>query len=102
MGYPGVGCGGGVPTHSFTVSLDAMRPSPVPEAGSDNFPFKVSQSDPEVFYVTADASAYDVSWFLELTWSSGGRHGTLVIDDAGHPFRTSGNNSRGVRVPAGR
>ncbi|MFF7097868.1 helix-turn-helix domain-containing protein [Streptomyces rubradiris] len=94
MGYPGVGCGGGVPTHSFTVSLDAMRPSPVPEAGSDNFPFKVSQSDPEVFYVMADASAYDVSWFLELTWSSGGRHGTLVIDDAGHPFRTSGNNSR--------
>ncbi|MGW1597745.1 helix-turn-helix domain-containing protein [Streptomyces sp. NPDC002343] len=94
MGYPGVGCGGGVPTHSFTVALDAMRPSPVPEAGGDNFPFKVSQSDPEVFYVTADASAYDVSWYLELTWSSGGRHGTLVIDDAGHPFRTSGNNGR--------
>ncbi|MDN3265002.1 helix-turn-helix domain-containing protein [Streptomyces sp. CSDS2] len=94
MGFPGAGCGGGVPTHSFTVSLDAMRPSPVPEAGSDNFPFKVSQSDPEVFYVTADASAYDVSWYLELTWSSGGRHGTLLIDDAGHPFRTSGNNSR--------
>ncbi|MFF9025366.1 helix-turn-helix domain-containing protein [Streptomyces eurythermus] len=94
MGYPGVGCGGGVPTHSFTVSLDAMRPSPVPEAGGDNFPFKVSQSDPEVFYVMADASAYDVSWYLELTWSSGGRHGTLLIDDAGHPFRTSGNNSR--------
>ncbi|MFF9677523.1 helix-turn-helix domain-containing protein [Streptomyces eurythermus] len=94
MGYPGVGCGGGVPTHSFTVSLDAMRPSPVPEAGGDNFPFKVSQSDPEVFYVMADASAYDVSWYLELTWSSGGRHGTLLINDAGHPFRTSGNNSR--------
>ncbi|MCL3998840.1 helix-turn-helix domain-containing protein [Streptomyces lavenduligriseus] len=94
MGYPGVGCGGDVPTHSFTVSLDAMRPSPVPQAGGTNFPFKVSQSDPEVFYVMADASAYDVSWYLELTWSSGGRHGTLLIDDAGHPFRTSGNNSR--------
>ncbi|MEU3955432.1 helix-turn-helix domain-containing protein [Streptomyces achromogenes] len=94
MGYPGVGCGGGVPTHSFSVALDAMRPSPVPEAGGDNFPFKVSQSDPEVFYVMADASAYDVSWYLELTWSSGDRHGTLVIDDAGHPFRTSGNNGR--------
>ncbi|MEV4339552.1 helix-turn-helix transcriptional regulator [Streptomyces sp. NPDC049590] len=94
MGYPGVGCGGGVPTHSFTVALDAMRPSPVPEAGGDNFPFKVSQSDPEVFYVMADASAYDVSWYLELTWSSGGRHGTLAIDDAGHPFRTSGNHGR--------
>ncbi|MFF4713568.1 helix-turn-helix domain-containing protein [Streptomyces eurythermus] len=94
MGYPGVGCGGGVPTHTFSVALDAMRPSPVPEAGGENFPFKVSQSDPEVFYVMADASAYDVSWYLELTWSSGGRHGTLVINDAGHPFRTSGNNGR--------
>ncbi|MFH9676410.1 helix-turn-helix domain-containing protein [Streptomyces sp. NPDC017405] len=94
MGYPGVGCGGGVPTRSFSVALDAMRPSPVPAAGSADFPFKVSQSDPEVFYVTADASAYDVSWYLELSWSSGNRHGTLVIDDAGHPFRTSGNNGR--------
>ncbi|WP_309485327.1 helix-turn-helix transcriptional regulator [Streptomyces sp. WELS2] len=94
MGYPGVGCGGGVPTHTFSVALDAMRPAPVPQAGGADFPFKVSQSDPEVFYVEADASAYDVSWYLELTWSSGGRHGTLVINDAGHPFRTSGNNSR--------
>ncbi|CAM5367257.1 MULTISPECIES: transcriptional regulator [Streptomyces] len=94
MGYPGVGCGGGVPTHSFTVALDAMRPAPVPEAGSRDFPFKVSRSDPEVFYVTADASAYDVSWYLELSWSSGDRHGTLVVDDAGRPFRTSGNNGR--------
>ncbi|MFF8725732.1 helix-turn-helix domain-containing protein [Streptomyces sp. NPDC015171] len=94
MGYPGVGCGAGVPTHSYTVALDAMRPAPVPEAGGGDFPFKVSQSDPEVFYVLADASAYDVSWYLELSWSSGNRHGTLVVDDAGRPFRTSGNNGR--------
>ncbi|MEU3858898.1 helix-turn-helix transcriptional regulator [Streptomyces sp. NPDC028722] len=94
MGYPGVGCGGAVPTRSFTVALDAMRPAPVPEAGSRGFPFKVSRSDPEVFHVTADASAYDVSWYLELSWSSGGRHGTLLIDDDGRPFRTSGNNGR--------
>ncbi|GAA3096097.1 helix-turn-helix domain-containing protein [Streptomyces echinatus] len=94
MGYPGVGCGGGVPTHSFSVALDAMRPAPVPAAGSRNFPFKVSQSEPEVFHITADASAYDVSWNLELQWSSGTRHGTLLIDDAGRPFRTSGNNGR--------
>ncbi|MYW16205.1 helix-turn-helix domain-containing protein [Streptomyces sp. SID2955] len=94
MGYPGVGCGGGVPTRSFTVALDAMRPAPLPEAGSRGFPFKVSQSDPETFHITADASAYEVSWYLELAWSSGSRHGTLLIDDAGRPFRTSGNNSR--------
>ncbi|MEU2423025.1 helix-turn-helix domain-containing protein [Streptomyces sp. NPDC007851] len=94
MGYPGVGCGGGVPTRSFTVALDAMRPAVVPEAGHRDFPFKVSESDPEVFYVTADASAYSVGWYLELTWSSGTRHGTLRIGDKGRPFRTSGNNGR--------
>ncbi|MEV6618107.1 helix-turn-helix transcriptional regulator [Streptomyces sp. NPDC051051] len=94
MGYPGVGCGGGVPTRYFTVALDAVRPALVPEAGHADFPFKVSESDPEVYYIDADASAYDVSWTLELSWSSGSRHGTLVVDDKGRPFRTSGNNGR--------
>ncbi|MEU0344834.1 helix-turn-helix transcriptional regulator [Streptomyces bobili] len=94
MGYPGVGCGGGVPTRYFTVALDAARPAVVPEAGHADFPFKVSESDPEVYYVSADASAYDVSWTLELSWSSGSRHGTLLLDDEGRPFRTSGNNGR--------
>ncbi|WP_327184436.1 helix-turn-helix domain-containing protein [Streptomyces sp. NBC_01334] len=94
MGYPGVGCGGGVPTRAFSVALDAARPALVPEAGHKNFPFKVSESDPEVYYVTADASAYDVRWYLELSWSSGARHGTMTIDDKGRPFRTSGENGR--------
>ncbi|WP_371669880.1 helix-turn-helix domain-containing protein [Streptomyces sp. NBC_00289] len=94
MGYPGVGCGGDIPNRSFTVALDAARPAVVPEAGHKDFPFKVSESDPEVFYVKADASAYDVSWRLELAWSSGSRHGILTVDDRGRPFRTSGNNGR--------
>jgi hypothetical protein len=94
MGYPGVGCGGGVPTRFFTVALDAARPGVVPEAGHADFPFKVSESDPEVYYIRADASAYDVSWYLELTWSSGDRTGTLTVNDHGRPFRTSGNNGR--------
>ncbi len=94
MGYPGVGCGGGVPTRFFTVALDAARPGVVPEAGHANFPFKVSESDPEAFYIRADASAYDVRWYLELRWSSGDRSGTLTVDDHGKPFRTSGNNGR--------
>ncbi|MER8225938.1 helix-turn-helix domain-containing protein [Streptomyces sp. NPDC094143] len=94
MGYPGVGCGGGVPTRLFTVALDAARPAVVPESGQDDFPFKVTESDPEVYYIRADASAYDVSWYLELRWSSGSRQGTLTVDDKGRPFRTSGNNGR--------
>ncbi|MFI8261320.1 MULTISPECIES: transcriptional regulator [unclassified Streptomyces] len=102
MGYPGVGCGAGVPTRSFTVALDAVRPAVVPEAGHANFPFKVSESEPEVFYVKADASAYDVSWYLELAWSSGSRHGTVTIDNHGKPFRTSGHNGRpGYEFPLG-
>ncbi|MGW3987708.1 hypothetical protein [Streptomyces sp. NPDC004830] len=94
MGYPGVGCGGGMPKRFFTVALDAARPALVPEAGHADFPFKVSQSDPEAYYIQADASAYDVRWYLELTWSSGGRSGTLRVDDKGRPFRTSGHHGR--------
>ncbi|MFD5858085.1 helix-turn-helix domain-containing protein [Streptomyces chartreusis] len=90
----GVGCGGGVPTRPFSVALDAARPTVVAGDGQRDFPFKVSESDPEVFEVTADASAYDVRWYLELAWSSGDRKGTLVLDDDGRPFRTSGNNGR--------
>ncbi|MEU9175423.1 helix-turn-helix domain-containing protein [Streptomyces sp. NPDC048550] len=102
MGYPGVGCGSGVPTRSFTVALDAARPAVVPEAGQPDFPFKVSESEPEVFHIRAGASAYDVSWYLELSWSSGSRHGTLEIDHNGKPFRTSGRKGRpGHEFPLG-
>ncbi|MFJ6861217.1 helix-turn-helix domain-containing protein [Streptomyces werraensis] len=94
MAYPGVGCGGGVPTRAFAVSLDSARPSLTPEPGNDDFPFKVSESDPEVYHITASVSAYDVDWYLELKWSSGDRSGTLTVDDEGRPFRTSGNTGR--------
>ncbi|GGN85220.1 transcriptional regulator [Streptomyces albiflavescens] len=90
----GVGCGGGVETASFHVDLDAGRPAATPKAGQRDFPYKVSESDPEVFYVFADALAHDVSWYLELDWSSGNRHGTVRIDDKGKTFRTSGNAGR--------
>ncbi|MFF2998849.1 helix-turn-helix domain-containing protein [Streptomyces sp. NPDC057950] len=90
----GVGCGGGVETKSFAVDLDAGRPVTAPEAGQRDFPYKVSESDPEVFYVFADASAHDVSWYLELDWSSGSKSGTVRVDDHGKPFRTSGSLGR--------
>ncbi|MFF3142233.1 helix-turn-helix domain-containing protein [Streptomyces sp. NPDC057927] len=90
----GVGCGGGVQTKSFAVDLDAGRPVTTPKAGQRDFPYKVSESDPEVFYVFADARAHDVSWYLELDWSSGARSGTVRVDDNGKPFRTSGNVGR--------
>lgn len=90
----GVGCGGGVTARAFTVDLDAGRPGVEPQGGQRDFPYKVSESDPEVFHVTAKVSARYVSWYLELEWSSGGREGTLRIDDHGKPFRTSGAQGR--------
>ncbi|MFF0855781.1 helix-turn-helix domain-containing protein [Streptomyces sp. NPDC003280] len=90
----GVGCGGGVGTAAFGVDLDAGRPALSPKAGQRDFPYKVSESDPEVFYVFANARAHNVSWYLELDWSSGDRGGTVRIDDEGRPFRTSGNLGR--------
>ncbi|MER6354271.1 helix-turn-helix domain-containing protein [Streptomyces sp. NPDC001634] len=90
----GVGCGGGVKTAAFGVDLDAGRPALSPKAGQRDFPYKVSETDPEVFYVFADARAHNVSWYLELDWSSGDHHGTVRIDDNGKPFRTSGNVGR--------
>ncbi len=90
----GVGCGGGVGTASFGVNLDAGRPATSPKSGQRDFPYKVSESDPEVFYIFADARTHNVSWYLELDWSSGDEQGTVRINDNGRPFRTTGNVGR--------
>ncbi|MFG2649721.1 helix-turn-helix domain-containing protein [Streptomyces sp. NPDC048436] len=96
MGYLGVGCGGNVPQHSFAVNLDASVPRPAPMDGGSGFPYTVSASDPEAFFVNATANTRYVRWYLELEWSSGARHGTVRIDDTGKPFATSGDKSRPV------
>jgi len=90
----GVGCGGDVPKRPFSIALDAARPTVEAAAGGRDFPFTVSESDVEVFQIMADASAYDVRWYLELAWTSGSRGGTLRLGDGDQPFRTSGNNGR--------
>ncbi|MFF9311003.1 helix-turn-helix domain-containing protein [Streptomyces sp. NPDC014748] len=97
----GDGCGGGVDTKSFDVSLDLGNPLAQPIAGQRDFPYKVSESDPEVFYVNGHTSGHDVRWYLELDWSSGARHGTLRIDDHGKPFRTSGSGPAYYASPLG-
>ncbi|MCX5083274.1 helix-turn-helix domain-containing protein [Streptomyces sp. NPDC056210] len=98
----GVGCGGGVGTKSFGVDLDAPRPVSAPRNGQRDFPYKVSESDPEVFYIKANTKAHDVSWVLELKWSSGSRHGVLKVDDQGRAFRTSADVGRpGYDYPIG-
>ncbi|MEU3937720.1 helix-turn-helix domain-containing protein [Streptomyces sp. NPDC029044] len=92
------GCGGSVTPRSFDVNLDKDRPIARAVAGSDagtpipavRLPYKVSARDPEVLLVNARTQGCDCRWYLELDWSSQGRTGTVRIDDAGRPFRTSG------------
>ncbi|MFC9238121.1 helix-turn-helix domain-containing protein [Streptomyces decoyicus] len=90
----GVGCGGGITPKTFAVSLAAAQPRLAPEGGQRDFPYKVSERDPEVFKVTARAGERAVRWYMELEWSSGNRHGTLRIDDNGEPFHTAGMEGR--------
>ncbi|MFF4505433.1 helix-turn-helix domain-containing protein [Streptomyces sp. NPDC001401] len=90
----GSGCGGGVETKSFDVDLDQGSPAVTVKGGQRDFPYKVSESDPEVFYVVAHTKAHDIRWDLTLDWSSGSRRGTVHIDNAGTPFRTSSNVGR--------
>ncbi|MEE1929799.1 helix-turn-helix domain-containing protein [Streptomyces sp. TRM 70351] len=96
------GCGGALTPAHFAVDLDAGRPLTRPVDGYDaggetgrvlpaeRFPFRVSRAEPQVLRVNATTAGCDCAWYLELEWSAGGRTGTLRIDDAGRPFRTSG------------
>ncbi|MGW1409598.1 helix-turn-helix domain-containing protein [Streptomyces sp. NPDC002403] len=98
----GDGCGSGITPQSFDIDLDDGRPALTPVAGKQgdvrvppkDFPFRVSSTDVEVFDLNAHVEGHDVSWYLELEWSSGDRTGMLRIDDGGKPFRTSSIKTR--------
>ncbi|MEW2556569.1 helix-turn-helix transcriptional regulator [Streptomyces zhihengii] len=92
------GCGGSLTPRLFEVDLDRARPVARPVPGSDSgvpipavsFPYTVSSSDPEALLVSGRSVACDCDWVLDVAWSSGGRSGTVRIDDGGRPFRTTG------------
>ncbi|MFJ9319681.1 helix-turn-helix domain-containing protein [Streptomyces globisporus] len=98
------GCGGSLTPRMFDVDLDAARPVARSVAGNDTgepieavaFPYRVSVTDPEVFLITGRTVGCDCSWIAELAWSSGGRSGTVRIDDGGRAFRTSGVQGQSV------
>lgn len=90
----GSGCGGGMEPREFGLDLDAAQPTVAPKGGQRGFPYQVSQSDPEVLYITAHTNTRDVKWQLELQWSSGGRQGTMEIMDGGKPFHTTSKTGR--------
>ncbi|MFF8296913.1 helix-turn-helix domain-containing protein [Streptomyces globisporus] len=105
----GNGCGSGITPQTFAANLDAGHPTlrAVPGTQGDievpavDFPYKVSSEDVEVFNLDMKAVGYDVTWYLELEWSSGGKEGTLRIDDRGKPFRLSGMKGRPEYVHGG-
>ncbi|UWE07437.1 helix-turn-helix domain-containing protein [Actinacidiphila bryophytorum] len=100
IGYTtGSGCGGALTPASFDIDLDAAAPhaKPVPgfvgdgqEAVVADFPFQVSAAESQVLDVAGRTADRDVTWYLEVLWSCGDRHGTLRVDDGGRPFRTVG------------
>ncbi|MER6786095.1 helix-turn-helix domain-containing protein [Streptomyces sp. NPDC000658] len=92
------GCGGSLSKRYFAVDLDRDRPVARSVAGDDGgepipavrLPYRVSGENPEVLLVTARTEHCACDWYLELDWSSGGRTGTVRVDDHGRPFRTTG------------
>ena len=63
------------------------------------FPLRITDSDQEVFDVTATVSRRDCDWTLLLDWTAGDRQGTTVVDDHGKPFRTTSGGSADGPVP---
>ncbi|MFJ3535904.1 helix-turn-helix domain-containing protein [Streptomyces sp. NPDC090109] len=98
----GEGCGSGVTPQTFAVDLDRSQPALRPVAGQNgdvvvpakDFPYKVASDDPQVLRFDVTTKAHDVSWYLEVDWSSGDRKGTIRVDDGGRPFRTSATAGR--------
>ncbi|MFJ6250313.1 MULTISPECIES: helix-turn-helix domain-containing protein [unclassified Streptomyces] len=98
----GEGCGSGVVPQTFAVDLDRAQPGVRPVAGRNgdvvvpakDFPYKVASDDPQVLRFDVTTTAHDVSWYLEVEWSSGDRRGTVRVDDGGRPFRTSATAGR--------
>ena len=78
---------GAVQVRQFDVFLDEDPPRLAP-CGHDDFPFKVTPDDPEVFDLIAHTDLGDVQWVLDLDWTSAGRSGVRRVDLGGHPFRT--------------
>jgi hypothetical protein len=92
--------GGAVTVRQFDVSLsDPAKFTPVPGqdpvTGEDvpavDFPFKVTENDPEVFLLTATGTTCFCEWRLAIDWTSGGRTGTTVIDRGFGPIKSDVN-----------
>lgn len=82
----------------FHVDLDADPPRLWPSRhqldATPDFPYTVTQGDPEMFHIHVTALDADYDWHLELDWTAGGESGTYVLDDGGSPFSVAAVGSR--------
>ena len=99
------GLGSGIGAKYFSIDLDSDTPTAeyvnakgVPKRRQP-FPLRVTDSDQEVFDVTATISRRDCRWRLLLDWTAGDRRGTTVIDDHGKPFRTTSGDTADGPAP---
>jgi hypothetical protein len=86
------GCGAGVNPRVVMVDLDNSPPVETWYVDGEevNKPaFTVSASEEEVFDVQAFTSRDEVSWVIEVAYSSAEDSGVLVIDNGGAPFTTT-------------
>lgn len=86
--------GGPVGVRYFEVDLDkspptiASLPAEFDSTPAIDFPYRVSQTEPEVLQIRAYTLDCDCSWRANLQWVYHGKSGTTVVDDDGTPFRT--------------
>jgi len=95
-----VGAGDLYPRY-FIVNLDESdHPTAKPVAGDGgipgdggdpavSFPYRVSRSEPEVFWLIPTTSSCKCSWRATINWISGDTTGEVVVDFDGEPLRVA-------------
>jgi hypothetical protein len=97
-------CGDAVRGRSLTVDLDSTPPgivastrdpegvAGVPDSRPIRFPWTVSVTDPLLLYIVARTKRCDCTWRATVPWRSGGRTGTLTIDNEGRGYTVVGTD----------
>ncbi len=100
-------CGGPIAGRALVADLDVSPPRIVASSSDPNglagseenghlltrpirFPWTVSVTDPLLLYVIARTDSCYCKWTAKLPWVSGGRHGSVTIDDGGKEFAVVG------------
>jgi hypothetical protein len=77
----------------FEPDGSGYQKAPLFEQRPITFPYSVTVSDAENFWIDATVNNCDCMWILELQWTSEGRSGFFKIDNNGVPFRTTGSKN---------